>query len=253
MSLPKDIARHRLFWTWHRRIGIVAALLALVLSLTGLALNHTESLRLDERRVSWGWLLDWYGISPPDSAVSFVAGSRRVTLLGDRLYLDAQFIPGHFSALDGAVSAGGFVALVADGDLILLSEDGQLVDRLGAESGIPSGILELGAGAGDRIVLRTEGALLSADVESLEWQSGPEASGTVRWAAPEPVGPELMEALQRDFRSRILPLERVILDLHSGRIGGPVGVVLMDAAAILLLALALTGSWLWLRRRGQGM
>ena len=30
MSLPKDIARHRLFWTWHRRIGIVAALFTMV-------------------------------------------------------------------------------------------------------------------------------------------------------------------------------------------------------------------------------
>ena len=49
----------------------------------------------------------------------------------------------------------------------------------------------------------------------------------------------------KDYLANILTLERVLLDLHSGRIMGAVGPWIMDAAAILLLVLALTGIWMW--------
>ena len=46
----------------------------------------------------------------------------------------------------------------------------------------------------------------------------------------------------------MLTFERVLLDLHSGRIFGRAGPLVMDAAAVLFIALALTGFWMWLRR-----
>jgi len=46
-----------------------------------------------------------------------------------------------------------------------------------------------------------------------------------------------------------LPMERIMLDLHSGRILGRAGVYIMDAAAIGFLVLAASGVWLWVRRR----
>ena len=49
-----------------------------------------------------------------------------------------------------------------------------------------------------------------------------------------------------------LPLERVLLDLHSGRIFGEAGVWLVDAAALLFLLLAGSGLWLWGRRHASG-
>ena len=70
------------------------------------------------------------------------------------------------------------------------------------------------------------------------------------WSVPAALPADELAALQADFLSRILPLERVLLDVHSGRIGGMIGTILMDGAAVLLLLLALSGSWLWLRRRG---
>ena len=46
-----------------------------------------------------------------------------------------------------------------------------------------------------------------------------------------------------------LSLDRLLLDLHSGRLFGKTGVYLMDAAAIGLLLLSITGLIVWLRRR----
>lgn len=250
MSLPRDIARHRLFWTWHRRIGIVAALLVVVLSVTGLALNHTDRLGLDERYVTWEWLLDWYGIEAPAEAVSYVAGDSRITLMGDRLYADRKMLSGHFSSLQGAVVADGFLAVAVGDAILVLTPDGQLVDRLGAESGVPAGIETIGVGDAGRIFVGTGESVYGAGMDALDWRSEPDPLGEIRWAAADAADKALLDDLRKDFRGRIVPLERILLDLHSGRIAGQVGVLVMDVAAVLLLVLALTGSWLWFVRRG---
>ncbi|HSH28473.1 MAG TPA: PepSY domain-containing protein, partial [Thiohalobacter sp.] len=71
----------------------------------------------------------------------------------------------------------------------------------------------------------------------------------VTWAQTDTLPAELYEELVEHYRGEVLPLERVLLDLHSGRIFGRHGYLVMDVAAVLLIALALSGSLIWLRRR----
>ncbi len=73
----------------------------------------------------------------------------------------------------------------------------------------------------------------------------------VSWATAAPPDQELARALRNTWRGTGLPLERVLLDLHSGRILGEAGVWLVDAAALLFLLLAASGLWLWGRRRAS--
>jgi hypothetical protein len=251
MSLPDDIRRHRLFWTWHRRIGIVAALLVLVLCVTGIALNHTEGLRLDQRFVTSAWLLDWYGIDLPEDGKSFAVASDRVSLFGDRLYFNDTPVDGLVDELVGAAQARDIIVAVVGGDALLITPQGELVERLGVESGMPPGVTAVGIGAGDQIVVRSLAGIYSADEELLSWApAGLDESG-IRWSQPESLPDGLRATLSQDYRGRILPLERVLLDLHSGRLFGGWGVWLMDAAAVLLIALAVTGGWLWFGRRAK--
>ncbi|MCK4834867.1 MAG: hypothetical protein KAT12_08810, partial [Gammaproteobacteria bacterium] len=56
---------------WHRRIGLLALVLIVILSITGIMLNHTERLALDKSYVNNSLLLNWYGIEPEDEPVSF--------------------------------------------------------------------------------------------------------------------------------------------------------------------------------------
>ena len=58
-----------------------------------------------------------------------------------------------------------------------------------------------------------------------------------------------MQVLLESFRGRGLTLERVMLDLHSGRIFGDFGIYIMDAAAVALLWLSGSGLWVWWSRR----
>ncbi len=251
MSLPNDLRRHKVFWTWHRRVGIVAALLVLVLSITGIALNHTEGLRLDERHVRSAWLLDWYGIEIPTEATSFPLDPGRISLLGDRLYLGQQFLPGLHDELVGAVSLDGLIVAVVDGDVLILTRDGNVVDRLGGENGVPDGITAIGKRHDGAALIRAADGVYATDQELLGWSRLDAGAADVAWARPDAIDEALLDAMRRDYRGRILTLERVLLDLHSGRIFGSAGPYVMDAAAVLLILLALTGSWLWLGRRGR--
>lgn len=58
--------------------------------------------------------------------------------------------------------------------------------------------------------------------------------------------------MEKDTHSRMgrwISAERIVLDVHSGRILGPAGPYLMDGAAIALLLLAASGIWGWARIR----
>jgi len=77
------------------------------------------------------------------------------------------------------------------------------------------------------------------------------APGTVTWDESNHALPEsLAQSIRKTYQGEGVDLERVILDLHSGRIVGKIGVVFMDAVAIGMLLLVASGSFLlWLRRK----
>lgn len=240
----------RALWAWHRRLGALVAVLVLLLSLTGIALNHTEALGLDERYVTSGWLLDWYGVEPPEGGFGFVAGDRRITLLGDHLYAGRRLVGEPFNALHGAVVAEGMLAIAADGDVLLLTPELELVERLDRYQGVPEGLRDLGVTDEGRLVVRTESGLWLADEQWLSWSSIPERGG-IGWAAAAEPPAALLADLRRDFRKRMLTLERALLDLHSGRLFGRFGPWVMDLAALLMAVLAVSGFWLWTASRSR--
>lgn len=91
------------------------------------------------------------------------------------------------------------------------------------------------------------GQLLSVDSNCTKLylsESIPEAA----WLHPRELQNKILQDLKQGFRGEGLPLERVILDLHSGRLLSRIGVYLMDGAAILILLLTFTGLGIWISR-----
>jgi uncharacterized iron-regulated membrane protein len=68
----------------------------------------------------------------------------------------------------------------------------------------------------------------------------------VAWSKPMSLDPIYQEKLSQRFQPS-LPLERVMLDIHSGRILGSYGPIVMDVVAIVLSVLSLSGVWIYLR------
>jgi uncharacterized iron-regulated membrane protein len=44
-------------------------------------------------------------------------------------------------------------------------------------------------------------------------------------------------------------MERVFQDLHSGRLLGPWRIILVDIVALLLIISALSGAWMWYKKK----
>jgi hypothetical protein len=67
------------------------------------------------------------------------------------------------------------------------------------------------------------------------------------WAAPGVAPDTLQQAIARHYRGSGPSLERFLLDLHSGRIFGSVGILIYDLLALAIAFLALSGLLLWVR------
>lgn len=231
---------------WHRRIGLLAAVLVVILAVTGILLNHTETFRLDERYVSSHLLLGWYGLEPQSAPLSYRAGNHTVTQWDGKVFFDDHLLAVNEQALTGAVWAEQLIVIAFRTELLLVTHEGELIERVPTGQTF-SAIQRIGIRY-QRPVIETPGPLYyMADEHILDWDLvlGEE----IAWAEQAKLDDAQLEALLTTWRGKGLTMERVVLDLHSGRLFGDWGVYLMDAAAIGLLWLSGSGVWVWYSRR----
>ena len=228
---------------WHRRIGVTVAVLVIWLSVTGIVLNHSDQLQLDKATVEQSLLLSLYGIERP-TPISFSSAGRWFSHLGgNHLYLDGEEVAYCANALAGVVwYRQQFVIACGDG-LLLMSASGELIERIGSAYGVPEAISGLAMMA-DQLLLKTDVTVMSADLDTLQWRPY-QPKTAVAWVVAAPVPDNLLSQLPLAGE---LNWERLLLDLHSGRLGSHLGRWLMDSAAVLLILLAVSGLWLWARR-----
>jgi len=75
----------RLLYKLHRYIRLVSAVIFLMLAITGIALNHTDDLKLDSQMIQFPLLLDWCGIESPNTMLSFATTHHSVTQANQQL------------------------------------------------------------------------------------------------------------------------------------------------------------------------
>lgn len=230
---------------WHRRLGVVLALVLAIVAITGVLLNHTDRFALSKRYVASDWLLDWYGVRVPGEPVSFKVGEHFISQLGTRLYYDAAAIEGEYGPLLGAVLIAQTVVIGVEGQLLVLTPDGALIEKLGGQHGVPAGMRGLGRKDAWLVIRAAHGDYL-VDAFFSRWHEQPYVRAA--WSQPTPLPPAQKASLVRSYRAHGLSLEKVVGDLHSGRILGPAGPYILDFAALLLLVLTGTGVWMWTRR-----
>jgi hypothetical protein len=126
--------------------------------------------------------------------------------------------------------------------LYLVSPKGQLVDTLNKEALPDQNINNVGV-YGEFLVLVTPVGIYQSE-DAISWEAASEKN--VVWSKPMRLDQTYQEKLSQRFQPS-LPLERVMLDIHSGRILGSYGPILMDVVAIVLSVLSLSGVWIYLR------
>lgn len=231
----------------HRWAGIVSALFLLWLALTGLVLNHSSGLGLDDRYLAARWVLDRYNVGAPDVGAAFRIDGAYLSLVEDELYLDAQPLGIRADALVGAVPLGEYIA-VSDGlSLRIIDRRGSVLEAwpLETEVGIP--VVALAAAQGG-VALRTANRNWYFDWAAAQILPLDAARTPASWPAPESVDTATAAAIATAWRRHVISWERFLLDLHSGRFAGISGALVLDLSAIALCLLALTGVLIWLRR-----
>jgi uncharacterized iron-regulated membrane protein len=226
---------------WHARIGLVAALFFLFLVVSGIALNHTDALKLDQRHIGAAWLTRWYGLRADVPTHGFKLGEQYLTSDAQQWVLDRRIIATREPQPIGAVRIGEVCYVATHDALFLYAPDGKLIDKVTGEAlpALPLAHLTL---EGERVVVGTaQGSFASSDATG--WaplKVAPPWSQVV--ALPASLGSALGAIYAPTIDS-----ERLLLDLHSGRIFGRYGPLLIDAAALALLALAISGVWMYVR------
>ena len=231
---------------WHHWAGLGTALFIVILSITGILLNHGGALGLARHYVHSDWLLDLYDIEPAQAPVSFSAGTHWITRIGDQLYFDGLELGERSDTLLGVVQLQDQIVAGLGDRLLILAPDGTTIEVLRSTEGVPAGLRGIGSTTDGRLVIDAAAGQFLPDLDSLRWELGDAAD--VHWAQPTTLPAELDATLMRNFRDRTLTLERLLLDIHSGRIAKRFGIWFMDAVAVVLMSLVVSGIWIWWKR-----
>jgi len=229
---------------WHARIGFVAVIFFLLLSVTGLVLNHTHDLALDAKYVHAAWLARWYGLAPEPPREAFRSGHHDLVAANGRWLLDGRASGEKYPQPVGLVELPDMVVVASSTALYIYRKDGALVERL-ERSALPgTPVQAIGAGA-QQLVLRTASGTFES-TDTLSWRPAPRDA--IAWSAPA----ELSAAERERYAALLEPgvsVQQLLLDLHSGRFAGRYGPLAVDILAVLLAVLSLSGAWLFLKPR----
>lgn len=211
---------------WHRRIALVICLWLVVLAVSGVVINHANDWGLDSRPLPAALQSWFYGIEP--------ATAQQVDCVSPDL------APVDCRAVFASLAVQGGRLLVSAQRLYLLDEDGALVEAVSAAT-LGLGQLQSVRAENDRVWLSDGRQIVASDSGLLE---------------PGELTPQQARALpdtgwQRAAEgAEAISWERFVLDLHAARFLGPLAKGFNDLAAILILLLAISGVWLYFKKRG---
>ncbi|MEE2731944.1 MAG: PepSY domain-containing protein [Pseudomonadota bacterium] len=236
----------RFLWHWHRRFGLVACLVLLLLAITGILLNHSPQFGWDRKPISPQWLLKSYGFAPPEAIEGLLRDDHYWVPYGRRLFFDHEHVVSCTYNWNSLVSMDDLVIAGCADQVALLADDGSLLESI---STLPEPQLQsIGRVEGEsRVLLQFSRNQYLLDLESLQWEA---VSGLVADAsAMEPLPQALVSELNASFRVEDLTWERFLLDLHAGRWFGGWGWLIMDLGALFLITLSVSGVLMYTLRR----
>ena len=236
-------------WRWHRRVGLLAAVFALVLASTGIVLNHSPELGLDRRFVDWPWLSRTYGDSSGEMPAVQLGARWLSRAANGRVYLDTLEVAPCNGRQVGAAQAGELLYVACAEELLVITADGQLLESLSAGSGLPMPLTGIGLIDGG-VVLQADGTWWLADMDRMDFGGRAPGGAQISQLAAGRLPAAIRDGIPAP--EQWLSWERLLLDVHSGRVFGHLGVLWMDVVGLLLATLALSGIAMWWLHRRRG-
>lgn len=236
---------------WHKRAGLFAFAFMIWLGASGFLINQSAEWGYDTARIDWPVITSLYGMSASPPRAGFIAGDRWLAAAGDDVFLDGSPIDYTMGSPRGMVTsqASGqtLVYIATRESLVLLTPDGSIYDELRSPILPLKEVRAIGTTPNGIAIQGSEVTLESAD-GGMRWNA---ISGeNVAWSERN----ELSQA-QRDtlapYSMPSLPVERALLDLHSGQIFGDAGTWVVNVVGLLSIWLGISGLWMTLRLQRQ--
>ena len=232
-----------IFKKWHKKIGVIVALFVIFMVVSGIVLNHSQQLNLNTRYIQLKSLLDLYQINPATAPIGFLAEDVWAIQVGERVYFNKREVANEVKKLIGIVSIDDIYTFAFDGQLTLFTEEGETIEHLTGAEGVPAGMKEIGHDDQGNVVIKAAHGYYHVNLDALDWKEYDYLDAN--WSRASSIPEQLNNTLLNQYRGRGLTIERVLLDIHSGRIVGQWGVYFVDIVAMLILILACTGVWMW--------
>jgi hypothetical protein len=230
----------------HRVLGVSSLLFVVLISISGLILNHADALGLSRHAVGPS-LLSLYGIEAPPVDTAFAAGGVLFATAADTLYANGFPLAQSVHELIGAVALQSEIVIATRDELFVTSPDALLIERFAPDAA--GDMRELGTD-GRRIVAVVADGYAEFDAERMILATAEIATPEgISWSRPATPSAAQAEQIGVAALGQVINWERLLLDLHSGRILPGVGRYLADITALALLYMCFSGIVLWTRRR----
>ena len=233
----------------HRSIGIGCFIFSLIFVITGLTIQHTSGFGLDRRYISSSLASFLYNTTIQET-MNYQSDNRWFSHAATFFYIDGLPVPYiELNNLQGVVETEAYIWVVGDNKLWLLSKQGEIIEELSIVNGLPTIAKKIGRDREGSVILGGLAGNWVVDENLRDWQVY--HGDRITWATPVnslEVPMHLKEAVLAHANNHLINWQRVLLDFHSGRLFGNVGIIIADIAALLLLFLSATGVFLWIRR-----
>ncbi len=242
-----QLPRKRTILAWHRWMGLAAAFFLVVLSVTGLILNHTERLGLNQIQVRNGLILKRYGMESESSIQSYrIHGSNTLSSIAGQLFYNSKPLSTGEQPI-GILEGEPITVIACPKRLIYITPTGELIESISIEQLPFPDLTALGTAPEGHAILASSEGSYSTDSNWLDFTP---YSGSYQVAALPKIklSDEARAQLLKSFQGEGVTLYRVLLDLHAGRLFGWGGRTLMDLTAIAILLLVASGIGGWLRK-----
>lgn len=186
-----------------------------------------------------------YGIGEAKPDAVFLVDNKILSQFDTQLFVDEHPVSHIHRPLVGGIALEDLMVLATDNALVLLTREGEFIERMGAEADVPGPIQNIGTYHGEPVVQARNGMWRSNFMLD-KWE--PISLEGVSWSMPYPLPDAVAANLQQFFYGKGVSVEQLLIDIHNGRILGGFGVLLVDILGILLVVLSFTGLWMWGRR-----
>jgi len=230
----------------HKFTGIAVCIFLIHLSITGIFLNHTEDLGLDEKYTASPMILALYNISIPSQKESFLVDDIFISRFGDQVFMDNQPIIKNENPIMGATFSNQILAIAFPNEMVLVTQEGELIESISSNAELPENIQKLGV-SGDILFLKTSDQVWQSSDQAQAWELSD--SNFNDWSNEVAMPDQKTKQIEMYFSGKGISLEQFFLDLHNGNIIKNFGKWFLDLIAIFLLLLSISGIWIWLRKR----